>query len=237
MKGDSYAITFFLCGIKTVSLLHACPLCASEQTHFYHQDKRRTYWHCNECELVFVDPTALPSLSQEKAEYDLHQNTPDDEGYRRFLNKVSNPVIQTLPAESKGLDFGCGPAPVLASMLSEAGMHMTVFDPIYHKNTDYQHNAYDFITSTEAVEHFHQPINELTLLYKLLNPGGVLVIMTKRVISQSRFASWHYKNDRTHVSFFSEATFKWIAAHFSMELTIVSDDVVFLKKLDIPRPE
>ena len=80
-------------------------------------------------------------------------------------------------------------------------------------------------------------MNELTLLYALLKPGGLVAIMTKRVISQTRFATWHYKNDRTHVSFFSEATFKWVAEHLGMELHIVSDDVVFLKKLDIPRPE
>ncbi len=72
---------------------------------------------------------------------------------------------------------------------------------------------YDFITMTEVIEHLHDVRRVLCRLWPLLkDDGGLLVIMTDRVISQDRFHNWHYKNDLTHVSFFSEATFQWLVA-------------------------
>ena len=54
--------------------------------------------------------------------------------------------------------------------------------------------------------------------------------MTKRVLSQSAFANWHYKNDPTHVAFFSDDTFSWLAVQWSAELRLVGQDVVLLQK-------
>ena len=67
-------------------------------------------------------------------------------------------------------------------------------------------------------------------LTSLLNPQGLLAIMTKRVINPERFANWHYKNDPTHIIFFSENTFQWIANKHVMEFEIIDKDVVFLTK-------
>lgn len=207
-----------------------CPLCHHANTHHYHQDQRRQYLQCSQCELVFVHPDSLPSRHQEIAEYQLHENAADDPGYRRFLSRVTDPLLPRLSPGAKGLDFGCGPAPVLAGMLTDAGMHMAVYDPVFFAQPAVLTHRYDFITCTEAIEHFHAPARELRLLTDCLIPSGVLAIMTKRVISAARFAHWHYKNDPTHVAFYSMATFEFIAARYGFCITSVDKDVVLLQK-------
>ena len=42
--------------------------------------------------------------------------------------------------------------------------------------------------------------------------------MTKLVRNQEAFAKWHYKNDLTHVCFFSRATFEWLSDQWQADL-------------------
>ena len=184
-----------------------CPLCGGAQSHHFHEDKKRNYWRCPTCCLVFVEPSALPGPQQEKAEYEQHQNNAADRGYRTFLERIFLPLNQRLPAHSSGLDFGCGPGPALAAMFEDAGHAMAIYDPYFANQPEVLARHYDFITCTEAIEHFHQPAREWALLLSMLRSGGYLAIMTKLVISAERFANWHYKQDPTHVSFFSKETF------------------------------
>ncbi|GGW96308.1 class I SAM-dependent methyltransferase [Alteromonas halophila] len=179
---------------------------------------------------MFVPPAYLPTESQELDEYNLHQNSEHDAGYCQFLNKIADPLLQHITPGQYGLDFGCGPAPVLATILEKAGMHMRVYDPLFYPDSEVLTGQYDFITCTEAIEHFHHPADELAVLNKLLAPGGWLAIMTKRVISRTRFASWHYKNDLTHVCFFSEASFEYIGRKFGFSVSFPGTDTVLMQK-------
>ena len=211
-------------------MLSNCPLCANSSTYFYHQDNQRTYLQCPYCSLVFVHPDHLPTKATEHHEYSLHQNDTHDPGYRRFLNKAAEPLLARIIKDSHGLDFGCGPAPVLAEMLADHGHTMAIYDPLYYPDDWVLKDSYDFITCTEAIEHFHTPGTELELLDNLLRPGGWLCIMTKRVINHQRFISWHYKNDQTHVSFFSDHTFNVIGQMFNYTVHLVAPDVVLMCK-------
>ena len=179
---------------------------------------------------MFVDPTQLPTAQHEKQEYDLHQNHADDPGYRTFLQKVSVPLLARLDNASEGVDFGCGPGPVLAQMISEQGHSVDLYDPFYCPDTSVFSKRYHFIVATEAIEHFHLPHQEWRAWMTMLKPGGWLAIMTKRVLNKQRFTQWHYKNDPTHVSFFSDNTFAWLANQHDLELDIHSSDVVFMRK-------
>lgn len=207
-----------------------CPLCETVSSRFYYQDRRRDYYQCTQCELVYVRPEQRLSAEQEKAEYDLHQNSPEDKGYRLFLSRIADPLMDRLAVGSCGLDFGCGPGPTLSLMLKQAGMEMNVYDVFYHANSQALTRSYDFITATEVVEHLHQPGQVIRQLWRLLTDGGLLAIMTKRVLGPEAFANWHYKNDPTHVCFFSEETFFWLAKTLKAELSFIDKDVVFLSK-------
>lgn len=210
--------------------MRVCPLCTSRQTAFYHRDARRDYRQCQRCELVFVPPAQRLSREEEKAVYDRHDNAPDDTGYRRFLSRLFDPLHQRLPPGARGLDFGAGPGPTLSVMLEEAGHPMTIYDPFYAPATFPLAHCYDFITASEVVEHLFEPGRELERLAGMLNPDGWLALMTKRVTSKEAFARWHYIRDPTHVCFFSEASFVWLAQHLQLSLTLPAADVALLHK-------
>lgn len=218
-------------------MTYSCPLCLSHGTYLYFIDKQRVYNQCGSCSLVFVTKPYLPSLSQEKSEYELHENDLNQSGYRAFLTRSLHALIDTLASTSeslqtiRGLDFGSGPNPCFQELCSEQNLSCVSYDPIFAPHHELiQDVEYDFITATEVVEHLHNPHFEFSRLVSLLRPNGVLLVMTKRVESQQRFGQWHYKNDPTHVCFYTFATFEFIAAYYGLTLQIVSDDIVILRK-------
>lgn len=209
-----------------------CPLCSASAA-FYHQDNKREYWQCSVCQLVFVPAQFHLSAQAEKAEYDLHENHFSDQGYQRFLLRALNPVMQRLTPPASGFDFGCGPNPVLAKLASEQGYKMAVYDLYYHHAPEQQANLqrqFDFVMSTEVIEHVWQAAQTWAQLWQCVNANGLLTIMTKRVSELAAFKTWHYKNDATHICFYSIATFEYLAELLNAELSIVDRDVVIFKK-------
>ena len=191
---------------------------------------------CHVCSLVFVPPRHFVSAEEEKSRYDLHQNSPEDQGYRSFLSRIFIPMQKCLPPESFGLDFGSGPVPALSVMFEEAGHSMTIFDYFYEQVPSVFERQYDFITATEVVEHLHKPKEELERLWACLKQWGRLGLMTKLAPDDNAFSFWHYKNDLTHVCFFSQATFQWLALQWDADITFADKDVVlFYKKTAAPR--
>jgi SAM-dependent methyltransferase len=207
-----------------------CRLCENPNCVLFASDRRRQYWRCSRCALVFVPPEYFLDAAGEKAEYDLHCNDPHDAGYRRFLSRLAEPLVRRLVAPASGLDFGCGPGPALAAMLVEAGHEVALYDPFYEDDASVLTQSYDFVTATEVVEHLHRPGPELERLWALLRPGGWLGVMTKLVLDAEAFQRWHYKNDPTHVVFFSRETWAWWAEGHSAELEIIGQDVILLRK-------
>ena len=161
-----------------------CPLCGTPNPEPFHRDSRREYLRCGLCRLVFVPPDYFPDAAAERAEYALHQNDTEDAGYRRFLSRLAEPLMQRLERGAHGLDFGCGPGPALAAMLREAGFRVALYDPFFHPDRAVLSASYDFITATEVVEHLHRPGAELSALWERLQAGGYLGIMTKMVLDR-----------------------------------------------------
>lgn len=207
-----------------------CPFCSSLNTQRYHVDSRRSYSQCTVCALVFVPSVDYLSAEEERAEYDLHENEVTDERYRKFLSRLSVPLVARLEGGACGLDFGCGPAPALAHVLRESGFQVSLYDSFYEPDVAVFDAQYDFVCATEVVEHLHRPGWELDRLWDSLRVGGWLGIMTKMVRDQEAFSRWHYKNDPTHVCFFSVETWDWWARQRGAQLEIVGSDVVLLRR-------
>lgn len=210
--------------------MYLCPLCRSTHNALYATDKRREYWQCSQCSLVFVPSVFYLSAASERAQYDLHENN-DGAGYRAFLNRLAEPLLTRIKPQSIGLDFGCGPGPVLATVLSESGHRVDLFDIFYHPDESVFSRMYDFITATEVIEHLHNPCDEIARLWSCLRSGGYLGIMTKLVKDQAAFSSWHYKIDPTHVCFYSVDTFRYLALQLSAQIEFVGADVMLLRKI------
>jgi len=208
-----------------------CPLCKNTDCNDYFVDNRRNYFQCPKCCLIFIPPYQFLSADDEKAEYDLHENKSDDPGYRRFLSRLFLPMQDRISPDSVGLDFGSGPGPTLSLMFEEVGFRMEIFDKFYANDPLVLEQQYDFITATEVVEHLHDPEKTLDRLWKCLKIEGWIGIMTKLATGKEAFSKWHYKNDLTHVCFFSSDTFRWLANRWEAELLFVGKDVVLLKKV------
>ncbi|MCA9045390.1 MAG: class I SAM-dependent methyltransferase [Planctomycetaceae bacterium] len=206
-----------------------CPLCFAVDVNEFFADWR-TYLQCPCCRLVFVPPRDHVSRNGEKLHYDRHENSPDDDAYRNFLSRMFDPMQEQLLQGSHGLDFGAGPGPTLSKMFAEAGHTMQVFDPFYAPNHSVFLQQYNFITATEVFEHLRRPRYELERLWRCLRPGGILGLMTKRVLDRDVFATWHYNQDPTHICFASLQTFEWLAELWNADLIVPSDDVALLQK-------
>ena len=207
-----------------------CPLCGGEHPEAFFEDLRRTYLRCLYCKLVFVPKYFWLSREDERMVYDLHENSPQNQGYRQFLSRLSEPLLEKLAAEQEGLDFGCGPGPTLSVLLEEHGQHVDLYDPIYYNDPSVFDKKYDFICATEVVEHLGDPDKEFEVLFKLLKTGGWFGIMTKLVIHERAFSQWHYIQDMTHICFYSRSTFEYLAKRFNAQLEFVGSDVILLNK-------
>lgn len=205
-----------------------CPLCEHRHIELYFSGSRE-YWQCANCDLVFVDSSEHLSESDEKERYDFHENDPNDSGYRAFLNRLVIPLSERLPNASHGLDFGCGSGPTVSVLLAEQGHKVACYDKYYANDPSLLTQTYDFITSTEVFEHLREPGKELERLNGILKPGGYFGIMTKLLPPAEQFAKWHYKKDPTHICFYADSTFEWIAKQWNLSLKIIGTDVVILQ--------
>lgn len=207
-----------------------CTLCAQPSTPFC-EDKKRQYFRCATCDLIFADPSTHLAVEDEKSIYAFHKNDPDDTRYRQFLSQLSAPMLEKITPGMHGLDFGSGPGPTLNLMLEQAGMTMSVYDIFYAPDQGQLDQQYDFVTCSEVVEHFYKPDQSWPELIRLVKPGGWLGVMTWLFTQDTTedFRRWSYKGDLTHVSFYTPRTVQWIAEHFGLGVEIVSERVILFR--------
>ena len=210
----------------------ACRVCRHPQTSPIHTKDGCNYWRCPNCLATFLDAAQLLGPEEEFKRYSLHMNDPADQGYRTFLRQLADPLLQRLPTNQVGLDYGCGSGPALAQMLTQAGHTVKLYDPFFHPDTAGLTQTYDFITCTEVAEHFYHPYEEFGKLRALLRPGGLLAIMTCFQTDDSRFENWQYRRDETHVTFYKEETFHHLAALFGWQCDVPCRNVVFMRKAE-----
>jgi hypothetical protein len=170
------------------------------------------------------------SKTEEENQYSFHQNNPDDSGYRTFLSKLYDPMIKLLDTSDCGLDYGSGPGPTLSVMLEERGHTMNIYDYIFAADDSVLENTYDFITCTETIEHFRSPRDDLINIWEMLKQGGYLGVMTKFYSDEINFSKWYYKNDPTHICFYSSTTIEWLAGFWDATIVHQETDVVIFQK-------
>lgn len=208
---------------------HKCSLCNHETEQFL-TFRRKEYYECSNCGSIQMHPDSYISLVKEKHRYELHNNDVFDLGYQNFVKPIIDYVLTNNKETDKGLDFGAGNGPVIAMILEHKNFDVKIYDPFFHNNKDLLKTKYDYIIICEVIEHFHKPKQEFELLYNLLNPNGELIIMTDPLLDNTDFSKWYYKNDETHVFFYSLKTFEYIFKEFKFRnYTIDNRLVVFTK--------
>lgn len=163
--------------------------------------------------------------------YDLHENSPDNQGYIKFLRKLTDQLTEKLKPCLLGLDFGCGPGPTISGILKEKGHDVRNYDPIYFPEKSLLNQTYDFITCAEVVEHLYNPRQEFQLLNRLLRRDeSYLGIMTEAWQEHGDFESWWYHREPTHVCFYQRNTFEWIANWLGWTVEFPGKNVVIYSK-------
>ncbi|HOK00354.1 MAG TPA: class I SAM-dependent methyltransferase [Termitinemataceae bacterium] len=207
-----------------------CPICTSSQSHLIPLQRRRKenrrFSRCTNCTAVWEDPSSWLSERDEKARYLLHQNHPEDSPYREYLEGILRQVWEGITYVSQKspsgqrldiLDYGCGPVPVVAPLLSHHGHRVTSYDPYFAPIT--LQGLYDLILCIEVAEHFKEPRKEFIQMARLLKEGGFLAIHTHRVPEKDEdFAGWWYKEDTTHRVFYSGAAMEALSSCMGVSL-------------------
>ena len=207
-----------------------CIVCNSDLVSVYKIIDSKKYWDCKFCSAVFLDKDHRLEPALERERYLLHENRIDDKAYRDFLSKLANPLKEKLSKKSEGLDYGCGEGPALVDIFTSLGFKMNLYDPFFFPDKDIFLKKYDFITCTEVVEHFYSPFKEFVFLDSLLEKEGWLGIMTSFLPTDELFKNWYYRQDPTHVVFYTKETFEVIASQRNWGLEIESKDVVLFYK-------
>ena len=218
-----------VCRLESVAL-ETCTLCSANTIRELAIVGEKTYWRCDVCHLTFLSSESYLSPADELARYLLHENCPEDCRYRKFLNRLLNPLIPKLQPGANGLDFGSGPGPTLSVMLEEAGFPMAIYDPYFAPDTTTLKCTYDFITCTETVEHFYRPAKEFHQLNQLLRSGGWLGVMTEMLELDTDFAGWWYHREPTHVCFYKQDTMVWIATKYGWKVEFPRKNVTLFHK-------
>jgi len=210
-----------------IILNSACTLCYSENLQILNVNfKQRKYLLCHNCKLIMADTNTLPSPEQEIRRYSDHQNFSSDKGYSNFLYKIIQPVMDLLVGSEKGLDYGCGPNPVLSEIVRSKGYSCDVYDPFFFPH--FPNYNYDFIFATECFEHFFYPTDDVQKVISLLNPGGILAVMTEIWYNLENFEKWYYIRDFTHVSFYHADTMKYLSDYYKMQIVFTDNKRIFI---------
>lgn len=204
-----------------------CPLCSHHEASLFDKDKKRSFYQCLSCHLVYVPRNELISPAQEKDRYGAHENNEESEGYIHYLSKIAGSIHGHLKPASTGLDFGSGKTTLLEKLLEEKGHDVTSYDVFFHPDVLFKEKKYDFIILSEVIEHLRDPYLELTTLKSLLKEDGLLFIKTK-LLPEQNFSNWFYKRDMTHVQFFSMKSFRWISVQMKFHEALSVGEDLFL---------
>lgn len=210
----------------TISLMkQLCRLCGNSANFFY-EDKQR-YFHCHECDAIFTAFQDLLDRQSEKERYELH-TAEIDAGYKKFVFPLASRVMNDFSKDAQGLDFGSGRSQIVAKVLQENGYAIKPYDPFFLNDIDLLTKTYNYITSCEVIEHFYNPKKEFELLRTLLKEKGRLYLMTELYDDTINFSTWYYKNDPTHVFFYSIKTIQFIQKKFEFKSVRIDKRVIIL---------
>ncbi len=194
----------------------ACPLCQTCSTRNLDTTPHPggSYRHCADCDLIFATPGGILAPDEEKSRYLLHDNSHANEGYVDMLTAFLDKAVLAFADRGTALDFGSGPGPVLADLMTERGFAVKTYDPFFSFCPQVLREKFDVVTATEVMEHVTAAHSAWTNLVACLNPGGILAVMTHLHPGLASFDGWWYHRDPTHIRFYSHKTLSFISRRY-----------------------
>lgn len=181
-----------------------CRLCSEAVAPIASEPPLNGYERCASCGYVQLRRELLPTPEAERARYLLHRNDPAEPGYRAWLSAFMDALEPYLRAGVEILDFGSGPVPALGVIAAERGYGYAPYDPFFAPDGRWRSRDWEAIAVHEVAEHLAEPAAAFAELAAALAPGGVLGVRTRyQPEGLEGFARWRYRQDSTHVGFFS----------------------------------
>ena len=214
--------------------MHLCKICNARTNSIEDVKKNLLYYRCSFCSFVSLEDTFMVDRLKEKAQYDQHNNSLENEGYVQmfedFIDLSIEPYRENIQTV---LEFGSGPEPVLSKLLERRGLEVDIYDLFYAPQKVYKGKQYDLISSTEVFEHLQKPLEVLETLVNHLNENAYIVLMTKFPPKDDKeFLAWWYRRDPTHISFFTPKSFEVMAEKVGLKVlkTFNGNIVIFQKE-------
>jgi hypothetical protein len=201
-----------------------CKICNQNTQKFKNISLKKEYYHCINCECIFLDELFFVSPTKEKSQYDQHNNSLEDKGYVKMFEDFLDFFWEDIKDTTHlALDFGSGPGPVLETLIQKRDVSCDIYDKFYQPLKIYENKKYDLITSTEVFEHLKNPKETLEFFKNHLNKNGHIALMTLfHSNDKEEFLNWWYPRDPTHITFFTPKTFEVLAS--SCGLKVVKTD-------------
>lgn len=202
-------------------MTNGCKICGTETRGIIHEKSGVRYHCCPDCEFISMEESSLLTADEEKRRYDAHENSLEDPSYIEYFRRfIQAAILDYGTVRGRGLDFGSGPSPVLATILErDYGFTMDIHDPFYAPDKVFLGKRYDLVTCTEVVEHLKDPMAYFRLFEGLLEAGGLLAVMTSfHPKDDGAFLNWHYRRDASHISFFTLRTMEQIALQVGLRI-------------------
>lgn len=203
-----------------------CKICGSETKELFQEKFNLNYFSCGYCEFISKDESSIITPIEELKIYNSHNNSIEDPRYvTYFKNFIHQAILEYCSPERKGLDFGSGPSPVLATILErDYGFSMDIYDKFYAVEKIYEGKKYSLITSTEVVEHLKNPIKYFQLFKDRVIERGTISIMTLfHPGNENEFLDWFYIRDMSHISFYTPKTMEYIGKRVGLKVIYTNE--------------
>ena len=213
-----------------------CVFCCSPKIIRF-EIRNKVYGYCSSCGGYFLDNRFFLSPKEQKERYLLHDNSLENQGYRQFLKKFLDFSLPFIKEKDVILDYGSGPNPALTLLLEEYKRETLIsstvschfWDPFFAPDNELV--KANVILCLEVAEHFENPLQDFKKLADFCLPDGFIVIGTQCVssdLTHEKFKNWWYKEDATHVSFYSKKALQKCAESVGLELLKQENESYFV---------